>query len=165
MARYAEITTSNNRVINVILLNQASDYPGSNTIVESNTAQIGDLWTPPSTFVSPAPPKPTPDWSGYATAINANAAYNSFFNSFLGGILATATNLRSLGRYDNYLDLLSTKGDDPRMWTTFIARWNALVLIPLITLPSAANITTWNTIAATYFMPFTFLSTAQMQLI
>ena len=164
MAKYAEITTSNNRVINVIVLNQARDYPGSDTIIQSNVAQVGDLWTPPFTFTSPTPPKPTSDWAGYATAMNANAAYNSFFNSLLGGVLATATNLRSLGRYDNYFDLLATKGDDPRMWSTFVARWNAIVLIPLITLPSATNTTAWNVIAAAYYMPFIFISNAQMQL-
>ncbi len=164
-SRYAEITTSNNKVINVILLDQKSDYSGTNTIVQSDVAQIGDTWTPPSTFTSPTPPKPIPDWAGYSTAINANAAYNSFFNSFLGGVLATATNLRSLGKYDNYFDILASKGDDPKMWSTFVARWNALVLIPLITLPSAANITAWNAIAQANFMPFTFNSpSAQMVL-
>lgn len=165
MARYAEIKTSNNKVINVIVLNQQSDYPGTNTVVQSNTAQIGDTWTPPSTFTSPPAPPPTPDWAGFYNAMNANAAYNNFFNAFLGGILATATNIRALGRYDNYVDTLISKGDDPKMYAAFVARWNTLVLIPLIGLPSAGNITAWNAIAAANFMPFTFSSpSAQMVL-
>lgn len=161
MARYAVI--KKDKVTNVIEVNNASDYPTADTLVQSNTAGVGDSYI--GGIFTPSPIINTPNWSGWATDMAANAAYNSFFNSFLGGVLATATNMRSLGRYDNYLDLLATRGDDPKMYTTFTSRWNAIVLIPLINLPSNGNIVGWNTIGSNNFMPFTFSSpSAQMAL-
>lgn len=163
--RYAEVTLNNNKVIAIANYNNQSDYNGANIVVRSDTAQINDTWIGGTNFIlaNPPPSINIPNWSGWASDMTANAAYTSFLNSFLGGVLATATNLRSLGRYDNYLDLLSTKGDDFRMYSAFIGRWNAIVLIPLINLPSNGNIIAWNTIAANNFMPFTFSSpSAQM---
>ena len=57
--RYAEIDRATNIVINVIVLNKVSDYGGTNLVIKSDTAEIGDTWNG-GTFIKPPPPPPQP---------------------------------------------------------------------------------------------------------
>jgi hypothetical protein len=154
MPRYALI--QNSVVINVILLNNPSDYPTTDTLVQSDSANIGDSWD--GTNFIPSTPTPTPDWMNFNLAMLNNPACNRVGEKSLN-TLAT-TDLRAIAI------TISISGNSPDSAIATIPQlWNAMIeATPLNYKPAAEEITGWNQIASNCSMLFTFSEQGQMVL-
>lgn len=147
MPRYALINSAS-IVTNVILLNSPDDYTTTDTLVQSDSANIGDTWDGTS-FASPAP-TPTPDWATFNLAMFNNPACNRVGEKSLN-TLAT-TDLRSIAI------TISISSNAPDIAIATIPQlWNAMIeAVPLSYKPSADEIRGWNEIASSNVMPFSF---------
>ncbi len=152
MPRYALIRDS--VVINVILLNNPTDYPTTDTLVQSDIANIGDRYEE-GNFIPPTP-NPTPDWANFNLAMLNNPACNRVGEKSLNTL--AVHDLRSIAIS------ISISGNSPDGAIATIPQlWNAMVeTTPLNYKPTAEEITNWKEIASTSSMPFTFNEQGQM---
>ncbi len=74
MARYALINGS--VVENVIVLSNINDFQTSLTLIQSDTANIGDIWNGETFSAPPTIESLPPDWGAFNRGLFLNEAYN-----------------------------------------------------------------------------------------
>jgi hypothetical protein len=75
MARYALINGS--KVENVIVLNNVNDFQTNLTLVQSDTANIGDIWNGETFSTPPTIESFPPDWGSFIRGLFLNEPYNN----------------------------------------------------------------------------------------
>ncbi|MFK0735594.1 MAG: hypothetical protein ACFKPT_02540 [Gloeotrichia echinulata GP01] len=140
--KYAVIRDS--KVINIILLDDITQYPTEDILVASEIANIGDSWDGIS--FSPAPqPKAVADWGTFNRIMILNAGYNRIAQIGNQRIVSRIEAILSPIGYANqayFQDLIVVK----TLWDTLIQE----------IAPTAEEVSVWNQIAIDTNMPFNF---------
>lgn len=153
MARYAVVNVD--KVINVISLEDTTNYTTPFTLVASETANIGDSYD--GTSFTPPVVIPQPDWNSFGLGLFSNTAFNRIANSS-GSVVAVST-LISIGT-----TIINTGQITDTAIATIPTVWNGMIDgAPQDSRPTTEDIAAWTAIAAASNVSFVFGSDGKIQ--
>ncbi|MDM9583105.1 hypothetical protein [Nostoc sp. GT001] len=159
MARYALINGS--KVENVIVLNNINDFQTNLTLVQSDTANIGDIWNGESFSPPPIIESLPPDWGAFIRGLFLNEPYNNIrFNPVDSPeARATRTRLETIGISLGFGGVLSEQ-DYPLL----ALLWNTTIQTTVEEFkPSVESVGSWIALGAACYLPVSFnQSTGEM---
>jgi hypothetical protein len=146
MARYAVVNVD--KVINVISLEDITNYTTPFTLIQSDVAKIGDNYDG-TNFTTPVVIQP-PDWNSFGLGLFSNSAFNRIANSS-GNKVAVST-LISIGT-----TVINTEQITDTAIATIPTVWNGMVDgTPQDSRPTTEEIEGWNAIALASSVSFVF---------
>ncbi|MFN6475365.1 hypothetical protein [Nostoc sp. DedQUE07] len=150
MARYAVVNNVSgvDKVINVIVLENAANYATPFTLVQSDVANIGDIYDG-TNFTTPVIIQP-PDWIAFGLGIFSNQAFNRIANTS-GNKVAVGT-LISIGT-----SVVNTEQITETAIAAIPTAWNGMIDgTPQDSRPVAEDVTGWRAVASACNVDFIF---------
>jgi hypothetical protein len=159
MARYALINGS--KVENVIVLNNINDFQTNLTLVQSDTANIGDIWNGVSFSPAPFIESFSPNWGAFIRGLFLNEPYNNVRLNPIDTPEArvSRSRLEAIGISLGFGGILLEEdyGLLGLLWNTAIAT------TPEEFKPSVDGVNSWVALGASCYLPISFnQSTGEM---